>query len=121
MLEKTRDSYNVDAIAQTLALAAINDQTWARSNWQTIRDDRDKLRAELQTSGFSVPLSETNFLLAQSSSVHRADAASLYSSLRTQNILVRYFTELPDRLRISVGTPAENNRLIAALDTLLDH
>ena len=120
MLEKTRDSYNVDAIAQALALAALNDQTYARSNWQAIRDDRDKLRIELQVLGFEVPRSQTNFLLAQCSSEHRADAPSLYASLRAQNILVRYFTELPDRLRISVGTPAENNRLIAALVALLD-
>ena len=40
ILEKTRDSYNVDAISQCLGLAALQDQTYAQSTWQRVREQR---------------------------------------------------------------------------------
>ena len=119
MLEKTRDSYNVDAIAQRLALAALCDREHAQANWRTVREDRRALAAGLQALGFEVADSETNFLLARAGTEQDRSAADLYEALRARDILVRYFPDLPDRLRITVGTPAHNKRLLGALASLV--
>ena len=65
VLEKTRDSYNVDAISQAIGLAAIEDQTYAQKTWACVRRDRKILAAGLTALGFSVAASQTNFVLAQ--------------------------------------------------------
>ena len=119
MREKTRDSYNVDGLAQTLAEAALTDTDYSADNWATINRSRDALREKLEALGFSVPRSCANFLLAQSSSKHKMQARQLFDALHERDIFVRYFSDLPDRLRISVGTEAENATLLKALTDLL--
>ncbi len=120
MLEKTRDSYNVDGLAQVLAEAALTDTDYSANNWRTICASRDALREQLLTMGFSVPVSQGNYLLAQTSIKHAASAKQLLEGLRERDIFVRYFADLPDRLRITVGTETENAALLAALRSLLD-
>ena len=119
MREKTRDSYNVDGLAQVLAEAALTDTDYSTKNWARISHSRDALRIELQSRGFSVPQSHANFLLAQSSPEHSAQASELFNALHKRDIFVRYFSDLPDRLRITVGTEKENKTLLTAIDELL--
>lgn len=119
MLEKTRDSYNVDGLAQVLAQAALTDTEYSANNWRTICASRDALRKRLLAMGFSVPVSEGNYLLAQSAQEHELAAPELLAGLRERDIFVRYFKDLPDRLRITVGTEEENEALINALRELL--
>ena len=66
------------------------------------------------------PPSESNFILVQSNPSRRS-ARELYIGLKERQILVRYFDtpELGDKLRITIGTPAENDGLISALKQLL--
>jgi len=120
MREKTRDSYNVDGLAQVLAEAAINDTDYSSNNWATISRSRDSLRMRLEALGFKVPESQANFLLAKSSQQHKAQAKTLFDALHKRDIFVRYFSALPDCLRITVGTEEENGKLLAALRELLD-
>ena len=119
ILTKTRDSFNVDAIAQTLAAAALADGEYAAARWRQVRAERGRLATGLRRLGFALPDSETNFLLAHAP----ADvcASALQQRLRERRILVRYFAapSLRDCVRITVGTPAENNALLAALGELL--
>ncbi|MEE4298545.1 MAG: histidinol-phosphate transaminase [Pseudomonadales bacterium] len=119
MLTKTRDSYNVDHLAQTLATAAIGDRPWAADNHARVRAERERLAAALAERGFRCPPSQTNFLLARVPPP--ADAADLRTALEARSILVRHFAVpgLSDALRISVGTPEEDDMLLAALDELL--
>ena len=119
ILEKTRDSYNVDAISQAVGLASIQDQDYARQTWASVRKDREVLATGLRALGFSVAASQTNFLLAQAPD--GADAEMLYQGLKAGGILVRYFNtpRLSDSLRITVGTPDQNARLLSLLETLL--
>jgi histidinol-phosphate aminotransferase len=74
--------------------------------------------AELQKLGFYVFPSQANFLLAQSPS---GNAQSLYEALKQQGLLVRYFNQprLADKLRITVGTPEQNDALISMLNELM--
>ena len=120
ILEKTRDSYNVDAISQAIGLAAIQDQAYAQQTWADVRRDRETLAKGLKVLGFNVSSSQTNFVLAKAP-IHAA-AADLYQALKDAGILVRYFDtrRLQDCLRITVGTPEQNRRLLDQLAQLLD-
>ena len=119
ILTKTRDSFNVDAIAQRLATAAVADIDYARDCWRRIRAERQRLTAELRALGFAVPDSQTNFVLAQAPL--GSSASTLQRRLRERKLLVRYFDQprLQDCLRITVGQPADNDALLAALADLL--
>lgn len=119
ILEKTRDSYNVDAISQAVGLAAIQDLAYAKQTWQAVRQDRDILAAELRQLGFDIADSQTNFLLARAPSGKSAE--QLYQALKQAGILVRYFAtpRLCDSLRITVGTPAQNELLLQKLRQIL--
>lgn len=114
---KTRDSYNMDSVAQQLATAGFEDLDYARSTWQRVRDERARLLAVLGNLGLDAPASEANFLLVTVPPFWRCDAQSLYEQLKQRGVLVRYFAtdRLRDKLRITIGTAAENDRLIALL------
>jgi histidinol-phosphate aminotransferase len=116
-LMKTKDSYNTDLISQALAQAAIEDQGYARETWDKVRQERTRVIAELRKTGYIVPESHSNFVLA---TVPQGTAAeSIYLALKKQGILVRYFRDeerLQDKLRITIGTVEDNNRLLAALN-----
>ena len=119
MLEKTRDSYNLDLIAQVLATAAISDQAWASDNAERVRAERKRLRNGLMKLGFEVPPSQANFLFARVPAGH--SALALKQDLQTAGILLRHFPTqgLDDRLRISVGSEQENSILLQRLGELL--
>ena len=64
MLSKTKDSYNVDAIAQALGTAALDDSRSAAASWEAVRRERSALGQALAAIGFACPASQANFLLA---------------------------------------------------------
>ncbi len=117
-LRKVKDSYNTDALANTLATAVIQDQNWLRETVSKVKVERVRLTEALRTLDFDVPQSSTNFLLAKTTSL---PADQVYELLAAKNIYVRYF-DLPglrDKLRITVGTPDQNNKLIEALKSII--
>ena len=116
-LYKVKDSYNVDALAQAVACAALNDLPWMRGNVAKVRKTRARVAQELARRGWDVLPSESNFLFARPA--HRP-AAELFEALRRKNIFVRYFKgpRTGDRLRMTIGTDAEMDTLLAALATL---
>ena len=117
-LMKLKDSYNVDAVATAVATAAIKDQQYFRENVEKVKAERARLTAELRNLGLDVPESSSNFVLAKCKS---ASAAAVHEGLAGRNIHVRYFTRpgLEDKLRISVGRPQQDDRLLAALKEIL--
>lgn len=121
MLTKTRDSYNVDALAQSVACAAFDDETYAVETWESVRRERRSLATALRACGFEVPPSQSNFLLATIPHDARLSATELAASLKAAGILVRHFAQprLEDKLRITVGDPEQNVRLLAAIEGAL--
>ena len=115
VVTKTRDSYNVDEVCQALGLAAFADQAYAEDTWARVRAERARLAAALTELGMRSPPSHSNFLLASVGAGR--DAEAIYLALKAAGILVRYFNapRLDDKLRITVGTPEENERLLTAL------
>jgi histidinol-phosphate aminotransferase len=120
-LMKVKDSYNVNRVTQAIGLAAFGPKGIADSNKKVkaIRLDRNGLIEDLRNLGFWVPDSEANFLLA--TKVGYPSAEELYKNLKKRGVLVRYFSHqrLRNSLRITVGTPKENQRLLAELRRLL--
>ena len=113
MANKVRDSYNVDGVAQTLGLAAWQDQSHMRRNAARIRAERERVRAALTALGFDIPESHANFVYAKPPA--GVSARGLYEHLRDKGVLVRFFADPGDALRISIGSQAENNALLSAL------
>ncbi|MGN6369173.1 MAG: histidinol-phosphate transaminase [Phycisphaerae bacterium] len=119
-IEKVRDSYPVDAISIAAATAAISDQPYASETWQKVIAERTRLAAALRERNFTLPDSHSNFLLATAPQNAKLTAQQLYESLKARNILVRWWNlpRIADKIRITVGTPEQNSRLLAELDSL---
>lgn len=115
MLDRVRDSYNVNRLSQVAALAALEDVGYYTAIIEKIKSTRDYYRAEWERvlGWFSYP-SETNFIFVepktQSGKTGVTVAKALYDDLLTRKILVRAFPNHPltaPFLRISVGTDDE--------------
>ncbi len=113
-LFKVKDSYNVDALAILVGTAAMQDQNYKNACAERVRRSRIKLTTGLRQVGFQVRDSQGNFLLVTPPNNR---AAAIYESLKQQNILVRYFNlpGLDDKLRITVGTDEQNQKLLQAI------
>jgi histidinol-phosphate aminotransferase len=124
-LHKAKDSYNTDAVSQAAAIASLQNRNLAARNWRLVIDERQRLSRELAQRGFHVFASQSNFVLVVppplgAQARQFGSAKSIYESLKKQNILVRYFDldRLRDKLRITIGTPKQNDALLTALDQI---
>jgi histidinol-phosphate aminotransferase len=117
-LMKVKDSYNVDALAIAAATAAIQDQPYFRDAVQRVRAERDRLAAALRQLNLSPLPSQANFLFARCQS---PPARLVYQTLKARNILVRHFDQpgLADWLRITIGTPQQNDALLRELQRII--
>ncbi len=113
---KLKDSYNVDAFAQALALAAVEDQAYMRAQTARIRATRDALRAALEAAGHAVLPSQTNFLWIRP---RGCGAQEVFEALHRRGIVVRWFAgeRTSAYLRVTVSTAAHMERF---RDTLRD-
>lgn len=115
-IAKVKDSYNVDRLAQAGALAALEDQESMLEHVARVRRTRARLSGELAALGFDVVPSQANFVLARRPG---EDLAPLVLRLKERGVLVRHFRSIADALRITVGTDAQIDRLLAELRRLL--
>jgi histidinol-phosphate aminotransferase len=113
VLERLRDSFNVNSVALAGATAALGDKPWLAKARAFNRAEREWLREELLDRGYRCLPSQTNFLLC----VLSRDASKLEHHLFERGVVVRPMGGygLPRALRISVGNRAENRRLLRAL------
>lgn len=110
-LDKVRDSYNVNGIAQVAALATLEDLPYYRARFERIKATRTDVTNALQKLGWTVLPSATNFVLAQPPG---APAEEWFGALRENKILVRWFQspEVSSWLRISIGSEEEMARFL---------
>ena len=116
-LYKVKDSYNVDAIAQAVALAALEDRAYFKATVAKVVKTRGAFAKALEKRGWDVLPSESNFLFAKPA---HATAADLFAALRRRNIFVRYFKgpKTGDRLRVTIGTDTQMKTLLKAIGEL---
>jgi histidinol-phosphate aminotransferase len=113
-LNRVRAPYNVNRLGQVAAVAALEDREHLERTRALVLSERPRVRAALERRGASSPPSQANFLLAK---VGRA-AATVREALLRSGILVRDGAGIgfPGHLRIAIGTPEQNDRLLAAWD-----
>lgn len=112
------NSYPIDRVAQAAATASFGDPAHFEQCRQAIIRDRDWLSTELESLGFVVLPSATNFLFAR----HPGHTgAALRDRLRERDILVRHFDRprTTDYLRITIGTAKQCQRLRDTLAEIL--
>lgn len=113
-LFKIKDSYNVDAISQAVALAAVRDPRHMSANAARIIRTREHLSGSLAAMGFDVCPSQANFVWARP---FRIGARELFETLRKRRILIRYFAggRTDAFVRITVGTDDEIEQLLRVI------
>ena len=116
---KTKDSYNMNVASQAAALAAMQDYDWMVRHAEKVRATRASVIPALESLGFVVPPSQSNFVLAQWNGT--PSAAEIFVQLRERAIIVRYFDirRLQNALRISIGTEEEMVQLMTALREII--
>ncbi|WP_394405445.1 histidinol-phosphate transaminase [Streptococcus sp. 20-1249] len=117
-IKNSVNPYNVDAVAEVVATAAVEDWAYYEGNCQQIMTTRDWFTQGLLDLGFEVLPSQTNFVLAKSQTV---SASYLFQKLEEKAIYVRYFPKvarLRDYLRISIGTQAEMEEVLAEMERI---
>jgi len=118
-LWKVKDSYNLDRLAIVAGAASLRDTAWTAANVKKVRATRERLSGALAALGLDVVPSQSNFIFARMKDA--ATAAGAYRFLKERGILIRYFPArlLDDGVRVSVGTDAEVDALLAALKEYL--
>lgn len=116
-IKNSFNSYPLDRFAQAGAAAAIQDREWFEANRAKVIASREKMAQGLQGLGFEVVPSMANFVFAKHP---KHDGAALTQFLRERKILVRHFAKprIDQYLRITVGTDAQIDALLAALSSL---
>lgn len=117
-LWKIKPPYNINMAANAAAIASLEDVHYLMDNVRRITAERERVCAELQTiAGLQPYPSQANFILMR---VRSGQAQALKQALEQRGILLRHYSTpgLTDCVRISIGTPAQNDRALAALREL---
>jgi histidinol-phosphate aminotransferase len=117
LMNRIRQPFNVNALAQAAALAALDDDAHTLECVRMIEAGRHYLYDEFNALGVKYVPSRANFILVD---VGRS-ASDIYQRLLKEGVIVRPLTPfgMESALRITVGTPQENRRLVKALRKVL--
>lgn len=116
ILQKAREPFNVNGLAQIAALAALNDLEHQRETKRVVDQGRRYLQARFREMNLQFVPAAANFVM-----VKVGDGAGVFRELLARKIIVRPIKNygLPEWIRISVGTMEENEKCIAALSETL--
>lgn len=116
LLQKARQPFNVNAIAQAGALAALADHEHLEKTKQMNRAGLEFYNSALSARGIEYVPSYANFVL-----VKTGKGDELFREMLKQGVIVRAMSgyKLPDWVRISIGTEAQNRRCLEVLDAVL--
>ena len=115
-LRIVRLPYHLSAVTQAVARAAIAQAAELQAGLDVLRSERDALQVALADRGLQVAPSDANFCFFG----RFQDRHSIWSALVDRGVLIRE-TGPREWLRVSVGTPEENARFMAALDEVLSN
>jgi histidinol-phosphate aminotransferase len=113
-----REAFGTNSVAQAAAAAALADVEHVRRSLEQNRVEKPRLAGALRARGFFVLPSLTNFLTFDTGGSGR----ELFGKLLAHGVIVRPLDpyQMASFLRVSVGTPAENDAFLAALDTVIN-
>jgi histidinol-phosphate aminotransferase len=116
MLNRVRQPFNVNSMAQAAAVAALQDQEFVQLTFEHNRRGMEQLTLGLTRLGLSFIPSYGNFV-----SFHVVNAARIYRRLLESGVIVRPVGNyaMPDYLRVSIGLKNENEKFLTALKAIL--
>lgn len=116
LLNRVRQPFNVNAIAQAAAVAALDDEEFARRCARENRAGLIQLEAGCRELGLEIVPSVANFML-----VKVGDGARVFDALQRRGVIVRPMKSygLPEWVRVTVGSQEQNQRLLAELQRIV--
>lgn len=108
-----RTPFNVNAVAQSAALAALRSPAAMKAAVSAVIAERERVRIALETLGLKVFRSKGNFLFVK----HRLPSVELANRLITEGVLVKPWKQpgYENWFRVSIGLPSENNQFLSAI------
>lgn len=115
LLQRVRQPFNVNAVAQAAAVAALGDADFHEMCRRENFEGRACLVSGLNAMGYETFGGAANFVLTRV-----GDGSACFRALQMQGIIVRPLSVygMPEYVRISVGTREENQRLLSAMQAL---
>ena len=116
-LNRVRDPFNINTVGQTAAIAALSEASWVNDTTKAVIAERKRVADALVGFGLRPLPSQCNFLLVD---VGR-DAKALNDALMRRGIIARPMgpAGLPQHLRVTIGRPQDNDRMLVALEAAL--
>ena len=116
LLNRVRQPFNVNAIAQAAALAALDDQEFAERCARENRAGLAQIAGGCKRLGLEIVPSVANFML-----VNVGDGLRVFDALQRRGVIVRPVKSygLPEWIRVTVGTQEQNERLLRELEGVM--
>ena len=117
-LNRVRQPFNVNSLAQVAALAALDDEQFLRETQKVVQEGLIYLYRELAEIKLRTLPTQTNFFLIEVG----YDAREVYEAMLRRGVIVRAMNGygLDDYIRISVGRPQENQRFVDTLKEVME-
>ena len=117
IMNRIRQPFNVNALAQIGALAALEDEEFLQKTRNLVWDGLEFYYRELERMGLEVVPTQTNFFLVKVGAAKR-----VYDEMLKEGVIIRSMDSygLPEYVRINVGLPEENSRCIESLQRVLE-
>jgi histidinol-phosphate aminotransferase len=117
LLNRVRQPFNVNSLAQAGAIAALEDEDFLNKTISLVYNELDFMHAALDKLGIEYHESQANFFLIRVGK----DADDVFEDLLRQGVIVRSMTSygFPDCIRVNIGLHGENLRLLEALEKVL--
>ena len=121
LLNRVRQPFNVNAAAQAAAVAALGDDEYVAKSLETNKQGMAQLVAACDEMGLGYIPSVGNFICIDVASNAGVDADAVYEGLLHEGVIVRPIAnyQLPNYLRITIGTAQENQRFVDGLKKVL--
>ena len=116
VLQKTRQPFNANSIAQAGAIAGLKDREHQYRTRELVRQGRDYFEEHFALMGIEYVPSQANFVM-----VHVGDGNAVFKALMAKGVIVRSMAsyQLPEWIRVTIGTMPQNHRFIDALQGVL--
>jgi len=112
-MERTREPFNVNLLAQEAAIAALDDKAFLKKTLEHVAKEKEFLYSQLRKAGLDYVESATNFMLIDV----KSDCKAVFNALLRKGVIVRDMKAwgMDNFIRVTVGTRAENKKFIKAL------
>lgn len=116
-LNKVREPFNVNSLAQAAAIAALDDDQYREASVELARQEKEKLYKRFDELGLNYIPSKTNFVLVQTN----RDSVRVFESILKKGVIIREMSPwgLKGFVRVNIGLPEENEMFLKAFDDAL--